>query len=1006
MKKSEQADFLKYIKIGIVIIDRETHLIQYVNEDAALMADSTPDEMTGNRCFGFICTADEGICPFEGNAEISPSVSSLVRSDGSALDIIKTIRPTSLRGVPCYVETFFELDDIRRFGDLINREQERLDRAMTIGRQGIWEYNRETKELYFDEHFYRMAGYGDGDFPADFDSWLTLVHEDDREGTAGELDAFVSGKTDSYNCSFMFRRKSGRYMWIRARGEKVTRIDGSGSSRLLCIHLDISQDKEREKRNLLRNSLQMRLLKPAPLQEKSELICKTVRLATSTDTAELWVKGYFLGSEASPEKPLSLHRAAFSGKTGEDSFGAISLSFIEKVMASENAGPLKADDEASLTGFQLKGSDGNAIGALVLSSPGDLDSEKTAYLESLASITSQVILNNHSEENLITALSDMERAVNLMNGREARILEIKEEVNQLLSQSGKSAKYDLDRKPDQSFTGQLTLREEKRIALSLAEDAEITRRQLVESNEQLLLIKAAVNSSSDGVAISTTSGMFYFINQTFTSLLGYSVGDLMITPEEKIFSRPEDYTSCLKTTLNGGSFLQESFLKTKGGKILPAFLRASAFNDKEGYPIGIIWNITDITLRKENEKKINSDLAAQKEMLRKALVLQQNYIQRSIPVIRNFNIQGLFMPCEKLGGDFFKILRGISEDKLIIVMGDCTDHGLKASLDASLLSSVTDHHIEQLFRSGRTDLFLKSISRSFMDMADEDQFPTMTVLLIDLTKGILRYSNANGELPYLIRDGRAVRLDPVQGMHISYFADPVYGMNEMELLSEDRLLIYSDAVVEMKDSRGRRNSRAIFESLLEKSRGNSSRYFYSLIRELEKLNGSYPLDDDTTLIQLEYRQPKRFNFSFHHIDEWDRHLTAMKKLMHNYDFGIDETEKTAIAITELAINAFVHGNRSDSSLQVMVRGAIDCGSIVVTLADRGEGFKREDIIDPVTNIQEIMDRDVEHEYTHGRGLKIADDFLSEIIRNKKGNEVTAIQEKKKRDIITIDKISF
>ncbi|MBN2656238.1 MAG: ATP-binding protein, partial [Spirochaetales bacterium] len=245
----------------------------------------------------------------------------------------------------------------------------------------------------------------------------------------------------------------------------------------------------------------------------------------------------------------------------------------------------------------------------------------------------------------------------------------------------------------------------------------------------------------------------------------------------------------------------------------------------------------------------------------------------------------------------------------------------------------------------------------------------------------------------------------VKGMHIAYFEDPVYEMGEVELLSGDRLLIYSDAVVEMENSEGRRNSREVFEGLLEESRGNCSKFFYTLIRELEKINGSFPLDDDTTLIQLEYRKPTRFNFSFNHIDEWDSHLDDLKKLMNSYDFGIDEREKTAIAVTELAINAFTHGNRSNSDLEVTVRGTVDCGSVVLSIADQGEGFIRSAVRDPVSHIEEIMARDIEKEYTHGRGLKIADDFLSEIIRNKKGNEVTALQEKKRREIITIEKIS-
>jgi len=981
---------LRNLKIGIIIINKETHLIEFVNEDAAYMAESTPEEMRGKRCFGFICTVEEGLCPL---ASISGPVARvekpLVKSDGSTLDILKSISPAILNGMECYIETFIDLNEILSFGDLLHNEEERLDRAMTLGRQGIWEYSNKSKELYFDRHLYRMAGYKQGDFPADFDIWLKMVHKEDRESTKKALHDFVSGMEDQYNCCFRFLRKSGRFMWIRARGEKIERRDGSGQTRLLCIHLDIDQEKEREKRNSLRNNLQLRLLRPAPLKEKARLICQAALSSGSAEQAEIWITGqtspYSKKTDAErsiilTEKESLWQAASVAGEKWEEL--EVQSDWLKRIVEKEDQFLKNETEGIFISGFKLQGTDGAGLGAMVIGSRRETDSESKTYLESLASITSQITINHQAEEKLVSALSCAERAVDLMNGREARIIEIKKEVNKLLKKSGEKEKYNLEQIAEREWRNELSAEEERKIALSLAEDAEMARKELMESNEQLSLIKQAVNSSSDGVAVSTTDGLFYFTNSTFTSMFKFSAGDLIIEPEKKLFLREEDFQCCVESARKGESHEHESIMTAKDGRAIPVFLRAAPFTGQEGFPIGIIWNITDITVRKEEESRMARDLAIQREMLRKALMLQQSYIQHSIPVVSNYNIHGLFMPCEKLGGDFFKVLRGISEDKILIVVGDCTDHGLKASLDASLLSSVTDHHVEDLFRTGRTDLFLRSISRSFMKMADEDQFPTMTVLLVELTGGRLKYSNANGELPYLIREGKVERLAPVQGMHIGYFDDPDYEMREMELQTGDRLVVYSDAVVEMEN-------RPVFENILKGTEGNSSTSFYSLIRQLEERSGIFPLQDDTTLIQLEYLKPTRFSFSFTHIDEWNTHLLSLKKMMKLYDFGMDEREKTSLAVTELAINAFVHGNKSDTGKKVNVRGAIDCGSLVVTLSDQGEGYDSEEI----------------EKTPSGKGLRLAEEFLSDIIHNRKGNEVTALLEKRNREIITIDKIA-
>lgn len=1036
MEQSDITTVLDNLKIGVIIINRETHLLEFVNEEAAELLKFSVSDLQNNRCMGFICSNEKKPCPaFDRELPITRERNSLIRSDGSTLNILKTVRPISFNNRDCLLETFLDYTEAKIYGNSLIQRDERMQLAMVVGHVGIWDYSRSKGELFFDSNFYSMGGYEDGVFPPDFREWLRLVHEDDREETGKELYRFLEGQSQYYSCEFKFLHKENRYIWIRARGEVVQRDENSKPLRLLGIHLDISSEKEREMRRALLNRLQIQLLSPTSLTSKCTQITRTLIFAVKADFARIWIIGdgdlcesgcsHFMSplyeNYCRPEgKCLHLYSSSgrYENRNGKDSRVPLGPFRIGAIFKKEKNIIIENDLEhsdfiddrqwveelgyKSFAGLKLTDSSGSRIGVLALFSTQYIDGETGSYMESVASITSQTIINEQAGTALKHALQMAEKANTLMNGRELRIRQIKGEVNSLLGKLGRKEKYRITEETRE--TPSLTTEDERLNALSLAEDAEIARRELLESNEQLSLIKQAVNFSSDAVAISTIRGDFFYINSTFTHLFGISIAQMALESHTILFVNSADYNKALELAVIGQSIEGESWLYDKAGKKIPVFMRSAPFRDTQGVIIGIVWNFTDITIRKENEQKTRKDMEEQREMLRKANILQQSYIQKTIPAVGNFNIQGLFMPCEKLGGDFFKILKAISKEKLIIIMGDCTDHGLKASLDASLLSSVIDPHIKQLYEDSRTDDFLARVSRDYMAIADEDQYPTMMVMIVDLQQGSMFYSNANSELPYICRGNQLEILEKAGGMHIGYFEDPHYERKEYRFQRGDRLILYSDAVTEMADEKGNKHNRKTFENLVRECHGSSSSNFYSLVRELEQYNKGFPLEDDTTLIQLEYLEKEEYSFCFNDLKEWKEEQLRFKNLLTRFDYALDEREKVTIALSELLINAYVHGNKSDKAKTVHLEGEIDCAGLVMMIRDEGEGFDPDSIPDPIANIQEIMDRGIADEYTHGRGMRIARDFLSDVQWNSKGNVVNVTLKKTAREIITIDTI--
>ncbi|MBI9107019.1 MAG: SpoIIE family protein phosphatase [Spirochaetales bacterium] len=398
-------------------------------------------------------------------------------------------------------------------------------------------------------------------------------------------------------------------------------------------------------------------------------------------------------------------------------------------------------------------------------------------------------------------------------------------------------------------------------------------------------------------------------------------------------------------------------------------------------------------------ERLQDRIAEQRIFIENARLLQASLIQKEIPLLSEFNIQALYLPSEDLGGDFFSIVKGVHEHKLVIMLGDCTGHGLESSIESSLLTSIVRKMMFNLFKSNDTGMFLKEVNREFIKVAEADQFPTMFLCIIDLDTKILKYSNANGVLPSLLRDGRIFSIEPVNGMHLGYSVDTRYESISLQLEEDDRLYFYSDAVLEYETVRYDFSGRECFEKILNQKNKCPSDDFRSIIREFERTSGRLPLEDDTTLIQLDYSGTMGRSYTFSSLSEYESILTEIKSCLRRKDYPEDEISGISIGLDELCMNAFQHGNKEEPDRIIELTALISCRSLSFTVTDMGDGFNPLDVPDPVDSIIEIYESDKMDEYMHGRGIAVARTFYDTIEYNEKGNSVCLRKAKKPETVV-------
>ena len=129
-------------------------------------------------------------------------------------------------------------------GELL-KTSERLELAMDAGEHGFWDWNLDTNDVYFSPSYYTMLGYEPGELPMKLETWINLMHPDDRKTIVPKVESCVKN-AKTYEVEFRLKTKDGDWKWILGKGKSFKKdIDGI-PHRALGVHIDITDRKKSE----------------------------------------------------------------------------------------------------------------------------------------------------------------------------------------------------------------------------------------------------------------------------------------------------------------------------------------------------------------------------------------------------------------------------------------------------------------------------------------------------------------------------------------------------------------------------------------------------------------------------------------------------------------------------------------------------------------------------------------------------------------------------------------
>jgi serine phosphatase RsbU (regulator of sigma subunit)/anti-sigma regulatory factor (Ser/Thr protein kinase) len=360
--------------------------------------------------------------------------------------------------------------------------------------------------------------------------------------------------------------------------------------------------------------------------------------------------------------------------------------------------------------------------------------------------------------------------------------------------------------------------------------------------------------------------------------------------------------------------------------------------------------------------------------LRVARLIQQTLLPKEIPAIEGWQLAAYYQPARAVGGDFYDFIP-FEDGKLGLVIGDVTDKGVPAALVMATTRSILRGAAKQSSSPGE---ILEQTNDLLCPDIPPKMFVTCLYALLDPATGKLQYANAGHDLPYR-RHGSQVNELRATGMPLGLMPGMRYEEKEITLEPGERVLFYSDGLVEAHNPQREMFSFPHLRELLAEPTGRDTTLIDFLLAELHRFTGDgWEQEDDVTLVTLEragaatrgdrmpnaeigmrnedgkdnipqsdFRVPNSTGncldgtiADFEIASQPGNERVAMERVGEVASgLGLDgaRLEQLKTAVAEATMNAMEHGNHYQVDVPVAIEVCASEGAVHVRITDRGGG---------------------------------------------------------------------
>ncbi|VAX18990.1 Serine phosphatase RsbU, regulator of sigma subunit [hydrothermal vent metagenome] len=238
------------------------------------------------------------------------------------------------------------------------------------------------------------------------------------------------------------------------------------------------------------------------------------------------------------------------------------------------------------------------------------------------------------------------------------------------------------------------------------------------------------------------------------------------------------------------------------------------------------------------------------EDLSTAQCVQKTLLPVKFPYPDKIKVCAHYEATSSLGGDYYDVI-DYGDGKVGALVADVSGHGASAALIMSMIKTIMISSIDGAATPAKLAHLL---NKRIIGMIPEERYFTMFLAIVDLNERKLSYVRGGHPYPFLLRkQSKIVEKLDAEGDMIAMFGKITVNQSEIEVNPGDRLVAYSDGLIEAVDFNDKMYGINRLVKELESSFAmESNELLDHLVKSVNDFSGGRSNDDDVAVLIIEF----------------------------------------------------------------------------------------------------------------------------------------------------------
>lgn len=227
--------------------------------------------------------------------------------------------------------------------------------------------------------------------------------------------------------------------------------------------------------------------------------------------------------------------------------------------------------------------------------------------------------------------------------------------------------------------------------------------------------------------------------------------------------------------------------------------------------------------------------------------IQKTFLPDKYPQIPGFDISGINIPSEMVGGDYYDFIP-IIENQVGIAIGDVSGKGIPAAL---IMASFRASLIAEIRNNYAIRSIMFKVNNLLFESTAQDTYVTAVYGVLDTKNRIFTFTNAGHNAPILRHAKGEMEYLTQGGIALGIFENSKYEERPLGLNPGDIMLFYTDGVTEAKNEKeeefGTKRLKQVINDSYHLSASEIQNRIYQAVKNF---TGNLPQADDLTMIVI------------------------------------------------------------------------------------------------------------------------------------------------------------